>query len=108
MTNVFVGNEAVFRMDGHVGNHNILLYAPDSGPTRLIMTDLSKKAQVSVSCGLPGNQILGPCFYDNNIDGQSYLDMLNNVIIPDIWAKPEWVKQITELDGSKMVPLCIV
>ena len=44
----------------------------------------SDKRKLIVWCGLVGNRIIGPIFVPGNLTGQRYLDIINNVVVPEL------------------------
>lgn len=48
---------------------------------------------VNVWCMIVGNQILGPVFFNGNLNGERYLEMLRNEILPLINQLPDNIRQ---------------
>ena len=83
MDDIVVGDEAAFHLNGRVNNHNIRHYAPKNQPPSFNFEVGISREKVSVWMGLCGNgSIIGPYFYNNNLNGAGYLDLLNDMIIP--------------------------
>ena len=83
MVNVIVGDEAEFHMDGRVNTWNTRHYGPNN-PN--ITYDIPhNKQKVMVWIGMIGdNTIIGPYFFHANITGQTYLDMINRYVVPQL------------------------
>jgi hypothetical protein len=80
---IVVGDEAAFHLNGRVNNHNIRHYAPKNQPPSFNFEVGISREKVSVWMRLCGNgSIIGPYFYNNNLNGAGYLDLLNDMIIP--------------------------
>ena len=58
---ILIGDEAAFKLDGEVNREN-----------------------VTVWIGLVDNNVIGPYFYDANVNGPNYLDMINNQVVPEL------------------------
>lgn len=81
--NFVIGDEASFSMNGKVSTHTVRQYAPKGQqPSFNYDVNLSRE-KLNVWAGLCGNgAILGPFFFQRNITGRTYLDMINQDIIP--------------------------
>ena len=76
--NVVIGDEAGFMMNGEVNTHNIRRYAPKGDFDRN-----DSRAKLTVWVGLCGNGVIvGPYFFDGNVDGIAYLQMLDEYVFP--------------------------
>jgi hypothetical protein len=81
-----IGDEAAFAMNGRVSTYNVRRYAPHNNPPRDFTYDLpNDRRKVTVWMGLKGNDtLIGPFFFHNNVNGQHYLDMINNFVVPEL------------------------
>lgn len=80
-----IGDEATFSMDGMVNTHNEHEYAELHHPPGYAFNKNMSREKVSVWIGLCGNgSLVGPYFFEGNINGRAYLDMLNNFIVPEM------------------------
>jgi len=77
------GDEAIFSLNGHVNRHNCRYYAPEN-PHWAQEVHFQHDQRIMVWCGILGHTIIGPFFFDGNVTGQSYLNMLINEICPAI------------------------
>ena len=61
-------------------------YAPKTHvPQENLFERSMNREKLSVWDGLCGNgSIIGPIFYENNLNSERYLEMLNNEIIPEL------------------------
>ena len=85
MNNIVIGDEAVFQMNGHVSNHNVHSYAPKGHPPQNFNFDKPhSREKVTVWCGLTSNRIIGPYFFDGNVNGAAYLNMIDNFVQPQL------------------------
>ena len=81
----FIGDEAAFEMNGQVNTHNVREYAPRGNPPAFNFDRSRERAKLTVWAGVCGNGlILGPYFFDANVDGLSYLRMLNDFVFPQL------------------------
>ena len=82
--NLVIGDEASFQMNARVSSRNVLEYAPRGYPPmnhNYLRPDSRGKWTVWV--GLCGNgEVVGPFFFPGNVNGEAYLDMLNNNVVP--------------------------
>jgi hypothetical protein len=82
---IFIGDEATFRMDGCVNMWNVLSYAPHNQPPAHFEYWNCSKEKLTVWAGLIGSgEILGPYFFEGNVTGNTYLAMIDNFVVPNI------------------------
>ena len=85
---VLIGDEASFSMDGKVNTWNTREYAPKNQPPGTRYNVPNDKRKIMVWVGLLGdNTIIGPYIFQQNVNGQTYLDMINNFVVPQLAAK---------------------
>ncbi|KAF2353523.1 hypothetical protein FHG87_015721 [Trinorchestia longiramus] len=83
--NIIVGDELAFFMNGEVNNHNVRKYAPQNNPPDWNFEKSIFQDKLSLWIGLCGNgSLVGPLFYDNNLTGVAYLDLINEAIVPEL------------------------
>lgn len=81
--NFVVGDEASFAMNGRVNTHNIRMYAPKGNPPAFNFDVSSDRRKLSVWAGICGNgTLVGPYFFEGNVNGRTYLEMFNNFALP--------------------------
>ena len=84
INNLIVTNDAAFHMKGMVNRQNGKTYSPyKQNPMNIFKKNISRE-KVSVWMGLSGH-IIGPFFYEGNLNGNAYLQMLNEEIIPRLF-----------------------
>lgn len=82
---VLIGDEAAFAMDGQVYNHNMVYYAEKGNPPEFYFDRNNSREKVTAWAGLCGNgDIMGPFFFDENVTGARYLNMINDDLVPDL------------------------
>jgi hypothetical protein len=70
-------------MDGEVNLHNVRRYAPKGHPPEFNFNRSDSQAKLTVWAGLCGNGvILGPYFFEGNVDGVAYLQILHEYDLP--------------------------
>ena len=85
LNKIVIGDEAIFTMNGSVNTHNIIEYAPRGEPPNFTYDIPSSREKVTVWAGLCGNgSILGPFFFDANVNGLTYLNLINDEIVPQM------------------------
>ena len=80
-----IGDEAAFQMNGKVSTRNVVRYAP-RGQNPLIHYDVPEsRDKINVWAALCGDgTVLGPFFFDENLTGIAYLNLLNEEIVPQM------------------------
>ena len=85
MDSFIIGDEAGFSMNGEVNTHNIRQYAPKGQPPAFNFERNDSRAKLTVWAALGGNGLLvGPYFFDGNVNGIAYLRMLNEFVFPQL------------------------
>ena len=86
--NIVIGDEAAFYMNGKVNTHNEHMYAAKNQNPRPRYDVPNDRRKVMVWVGLVGdNTIIGPYFFDENVNGQTYGNMVNNFVVPALVQK---------------------
>ena len=80
-----IRDEAAFHLNEKITNHNIRQYAPQNTPPEFNFDVRMCREKVSAWMGMCGNETLvSPIFYENNLNGNGYLNLLNERIIPEL------------------------
>lgn len=80
-----IGDEAGFAMNGQVNTHNVREYAPTGQPPAFNFNVNISQQKLTVWLGLCGNgQVLGPFFFERNVNGRNYLNMINDQLVPQL------------------------
>ncbi len=80
-----IGDEATFCMNGEVNTQNVREYAPVGQPPEFNYDVNCSRQKVTVWIGLCGSgEIIGPFFFERNVTGVNYLQMLNNDVVPQL------------------------
>ena len=67
-------------------NHIVVRYASRGDPAEDFVYDKpSSGEKLIVWIGLVRNNLIGPFFFDGNVNGQTYLEMLNNFVFATSW-----------------------
>ena len=75
--------EAAFCLIGIVNSKKVVKYAAKGEPPAFNYDKNCSRHKVTVWIGMCGNgTFLGPYFYETNVDGDNYLEMLNEMVIP--------------------------
>ena len=79
-----IGDEAGFCMNGTVNFHNEHVYAERRNPPAAASYERNmSRERVNVWVGLCGNgSLLGPFFFQGNLNGQDYLNLINESVVP--------------------------
>jgi len=85
LRHLIVGDEAAFCMDGKVNTHNVLEYAPARQPPEFNFEVNMSRQKRTVWIGFCGSgQVIGPFFFERNVNGNMYLQMINNDVLPQL------------------------
>ena len=84
LEDLLIGDEAGFAMNAMVNTHNIRAYRPrGQPPVEFDYQRNNSRLKVTTWVGLMGNgTILGPVFFDENVNGPRYLAMINEQVVP--------------------------
>lgn len=94
--NICFSDESTFFLNGFVNKHNCRYW--DNENPHLFREDHTQHPQkINVWAGILGNEIIGPIFIEDNLTGQLYLNLLENVIDPLITQSLE--SQVDEEDN---------
>ena len=84
--NLIVTDEAAFHMNGMENRQNVRTYSPYKQNPMKLKKKKHLTRKMSVWMGLFGSgHIIGPFFYEGNLNGNSYPQMLNEDIIPRLF-----------------------
>ena len=84
LENVIIGDEAGFALNASINTHNVRHYAPrGQQPLDFQFERNDDRHKLTVWVGLMGNgNIIGPFFFQGNVDGEGYLQMINQQVVP--------------------------
>ena len=84
LESLVIGDEACFCMNSSLSTHNILQYAPrGEKPVEFSYEKKDCRQKLTVWIGMIGDGTLsGPFFFQQNINGERYLQMINDQIVP--------------------------
>jgi hypothetical protein len=91
-------DEACFKLLGHVNRHNCVYWA-DENPHLTIRSQLNQPG-VTVWSALSSEGVLGPVFYDGTVDGNNYLNMLRDVVVPQFRTRANFAELYFQQDGT--------
>lgn len=80
--NIIFSDEAQFKLNGLVNRHNSVYY-DTINPHITVETQLNQPG-VLVWAGLSSSGLIGPYFFEGNVTGQSYLEMLQTYLVPGL------------------------
>ena len=85
-------DKAMFKLNGHINRHNSI-YWSDVNPKVVMQHELNLPG-VTVWCGISSAGIIGPYFFENTVTGNSYVDMLQNWLLPQLYnTHQQWFQQ---------------
>lgn len=81
--NTCFSDESTFYLNGEVNRHNCR-YWSEANPHLFMETHTQRPQKLNVWAGILGDHIVGPFFIPDNLNGERYLDLLENNIDPMI------------------------
>ena len=86
LSDIIIGDEAAFHMNGEVNSWNVRCSAENRNGVQDFTYDIpNDQRKLLVWIGLVGdNSIIGPFFFDGNINGDTYLQMINHQVVPEL------------------------
>lgn len=103
LSKIMFTDEATFTTNGVVSSQNAR-YWSDQNPNWMINCKRQYSSKINVWCGIIDNKIIGPFFFDENLNTENFLHFLNNVLWNGIEDIPIRQRQdmIFQLDGAPM------
>lgn len=80
---ILFSDEASFTTNGYVSSQNCRYWAEEN-PNYRINRNNQRYKKVNVWCGILINKIIGPFFFENNLNQHNYLDILQNFVLPSL------------------------
>ena len=97
LKSLIFSDESTFRLDGTVNRHNCRIWGTERPKETHERSQSSPK--INVWMGLSCDQIYGPFFFDENITGEAYLQMLRTCFVPSL--QPQTLRScIFQQDGA--------
>ena len=95
LESLVIGDEACFCMNSSLSTHNILQYAPrGEKPVDFSYEKKDCRQKLTVWIGMIGDgTLLGPFFFQQNINGERYLQMINDQIVPVLDERERFRRQ---------------
>ena len=85
LRSLVVGDEAAFALNGQVNSWNVQHYSRAREPPEFNFEVNISQQKVTVWLALTGHgEVIGPFFFERNVNGENYLRMTNNEIIPQL------------------------
>ena len=75
-------DEATFKMNGRVNRHNCVFWSHEN-PREVMQREVNVPG-VSVWAGISSRGLIGPLFFDGNVNGERYLQLLKTEVEPVI------------------------
>lgn len=85
---IVMSDEATFHLSGKVNRHNVRIWRSEN-PHAVIQIERDSP-KVNVFCAVSKRRVFGPFFFvENTINGNIYLDVLQNWLMPQLTAEME-------------------
>lgn len=97
--NICFSDECTFYLNGFVNKHNNR-YWSDENPHIFTEGHTQYPQKINVWAGVLGDQVIGPVFIEGNLNGENYLNMLEDTINPLI---TEAVENQLDADGNRFI-----
>ncbi len=82
LNRIFWTDESIFKLNGHVNRHNCVYYATEN--PHIVISQEMNASGVIVWAGIWSGGIIGPFFFHDTVTAESYLEKLNDEIVPTI------------------------
>lgn len=95
-------DESTFFLNGLVNRHNCRYWSTEN-PHEFREAHTQYPQKLNVWCGIMGDSIIGPYFIPGNLNGEMYLDLLQDVVVPaieEIAANNDDIEPIFQQDGA--------
>lgn len=86
--NILFTDESTFPLHGK-HNSSVMRYWSEENQHRSVAVRTQYPQKLNVWAGLLGNHVIGPFFIDGNLNGQKYLELLQNQVLPTVRALPD-------------------
>lgn len=96
--NIIFSDESTFTTNGKVATQNCRFWAREN-PNFKIATRSQYYKKVNVWCGVMYGKIIGPYFFNANVNQHTYLDMLQNFLMPAVTDEPNFQSVYFQQDG---------
>ena len=90
-------DEATFHTNGKVNRHNVCIWSEEN--SRATIEHERDSSKVNVFCAILKNRVHGPFFFEGNVTGDVYLQMLQNWLMDELIAD-EHQDFIYQQDGA--------
>ena len=107
---IFFSDEATFHLSGYVHKENCRIWATEKPTEVYEYHDNTEK--VNVWCAMSSDCIIGPYFFETNVNASNYTEMLQNFFWPAVQKKTHslkdyvstrWSTSTLLFDGKKFV-----
>jgi hypothetical protein len=95
---IYFSDEATFHTSGYVHKQNCRIWSTKKPIEVQVYQDNSPK--INVWCAMSSDCIIGPYFFEENVNGKNYLEMLQNFFWPAIQNKRIASKIMFQQDGA--------
>ena len=83
LTSIVFSDEVTFELNGNVNRHNFR-YSCNENPHWILESHTQYPEKLNVWAGLFRDRVIGPFFIDGNLNGETYLPLLIDQIVPAI------------------------
>lgn len=98
LSSILWSDEAHFSLDGCVFTRQCIIWAPEK-PTAAIEKPLHSQ-KVTVWVGFTSEFILEPFFFENTVNSQNYLSLLQHHLVPLLKQRRKFSKTVFQQDGA--------
>ncbi|KAJ8935862.1 hypothetical protein NQ318_015973 [Aromia moschata] len=81
--NILFSDESTFTLHGHI-NHKNCRYCSRENPHWMRELHTQNPEKINVWTGIIGENIIGPFFINGNLNGETYLALLQNNVVPTL------------------------
>lgn len=98
LNNILFTDEACFHLNGVISNHYCRIWSSEN-PHATVERGLNA-SKVTVWVGFSRTLRLTPYFFDGNVNGEKYRNMISEKVIPDLKSQRAFSKTIFQQDGA--------
>lgn len=93
LSKILFTDEATVELSGSPNKQNFRIWSR-SNTYYMVENKTQYRAKINVWPGIIGNQIIGPFFIDGNLNGQKYLQLLQEQVLPALMDVEENVSEL--------------
>ena len=98
LNKIIWSDEATFKLSGHINRHNCVYWSHEN--PHLVLEKQNKQPGVTVWGAISTRGVIGHVFFDGTVNGENYLEMLRNFLLPALQARNDFAELYFQQDGA--------